>query len=172
MIPDLKSTGRRRRALGITQRALAQRVGCSQSNLAKIEAGKIVPSYSLACKIFLELDIQERRHDRTVKDVMHSPVISFDVSQIVADAARAAKKQGLDQFPVLRRGHVVGSVTSVSLIGVRNTVPLQAIMSPALPTVPPSAPVSAVGGLLKVAGAVLVLEDGEIRGIVSAHDLL
>lgn len=156
----------------MTQRELARQVGCSQSNLAKIEKGRISPSYKLAYEIFLRLEAEEHRQDRRLRDVMRTDVASFDVSQTVGEAARAAKSLGVDQFPLLRRGHIVGSIRASSLIGVKADTPLGAVKGPPLPTVPPDTPVPAILSLLKSTGAVVASEDGRICGIVSAQDLL
>jgi predicted transcriptional regulator len=156
----------------MTQRSLASDAGCTQSNLAKIERGKVVPSYALAGRIFQVLDAAERRGEKTVGDVMCTRVTSFDSSDTVADAAKAAKDMGVSQFPILRRGHPVGSITTKQMLGVDPDVQLGRVMEPALPSVPLTTPIVAVRELLRVAPAVIVLENGEIRGIVSPQDLI
>jgi len=158
--------------MGMSQRDLATKAGCTQSYLAKVERERTKPSYALAGKIFEVLEAEEHRDEAIVGDIMHFPVTSLDVNQTVADATKAAKSSGVDQFPIQRRGHLVGCVTTTQLIGVDPGTPLRHVMSDGLPTVPPSTAVGVVRSLLHSVPAVIVVEDGEIRGIVSAHDLL
>ena len=47
-----------RRRLGLTQLDLAQRVGCTESLVTKIETGRATPEQSLKEAIARELDIQ------------------------------------------------------------------------------------------------------------------
>lgn len=172
MFPDLGAIKRRREALGITQVSLAERVECSQPYLGKIERAKVVPNYVLAGRIFTVLETEEHRGDKTVNEVMHSPVICFEGSQTAADAAKKAKEEGMSQFPILRRGRPVGSITTRDLIGIPETVQLGRVMGSALPSVPPGKPISAVKPLLRHHPAVIVLDRDQIQGIVTAEDLL
>lgn len=173
MLPELGSISRRRKTIGLTQRELANRAGCSQSYLAKVERARAVPNYNLAGEIFLALETAERRGEKTVGGVMHTSVKSFDVSDTVADAAKVAKDKGFSQFPILRRGKPVGCVTTRQMLGVDASLQLGRIMGPALPSVNPATSVSAVRPLLRQdQPAILVIEGGEIAGIVTAEDLL
>jgi predicted transcriptional regulator len=90
----------------------------------------------------------------------------------VADAAQAAKRHGVSQFPILQRGHTVGSVTTAQLVGVKPNVPLARIMGPSLPSVDMTLPIGVVRHLLRAQPAAIVVDRGQIRGIVSAEDLL
>ena len=157
----------------MSQRQLASNAGCTQSYLAKVERGKVIPNYLLAGRLFHAIETEERRGQKTVRDVMHAPVISFERSDTVADAANVARERGVSQFPILWRGHSIGSVTTKQLLGVDPHVQLGRIMGPALPTVGPNASVNAVRPLLREEQpAVIVLDKGEIVGIVTAEDLL
>lgn len=48
----------RRKKLGLTLKALAERVGCTDAYISQIETGKAVPSISVLQKIALALDVQ------------------------------------------------------------------------------------------------------------------
>jgi predicted transcriptional regulator len=172
MLPDLGAIRSRRKTLDITQRRFAELAGTTQSYLAKVERGQVIPNYLLAGRIFRALEAEEHRTDKKVGDVMRTPVISFQGSDTVAEAAQAAKLHGVSQFPILQRGHSVGSVTTAQLVGVETDVPLGRIMGPSLPSVDPTLPISVVRQLLRAQPAVLVVERGQVRGIVSAEDLL
>ncbi|MEM2547192.1 MAG: helix-turn-helix domain-containing protein, partial [Candidatus Bathyarchaeia archaeon] len=57
MLPSLDEIAKRRKLLGLTQKQLAKIAGVSQSFVAKVESGKIDPSYSKVKAIF---DVLER----------------------------------------------------------------------------------------------------------------
>jgi len=152
---------------------LARDSGCSQSYLAKVERGKVLPNYALAVRIFRALETAEHRGEKTVGDVMHTPVKSFEGSDTVADASKVARAMGISQFPILRRSHPVGSVTTKQMLGADATIQLGRIMGPPLPSVDRTTSVNAVRPLLREEQpAVLVTDGGEIVGIVTAEDLL
>ncbi len=50
----------RRKKLGLTLKALAERVGCTDAYVSQIETGKAVPSISVLKKIAAALDVQVR----------------------------------------------------------------------------------------------------------------
>ena len=52
MLPKLEEIGRRRRLLALSQKQLANLSGVSQSMIAKIESGRISPSYLKTKAIF------------------------------------------------------------------------------------------------------------------------
>jgi predicted transcriptional regulator len=173
MFPELETISRRRKALGMSQYSLASEAGCTQSHLAKIERNKVIPSYHAARKIFEVLERAERRGEKTVGEIMHPSVISFDATQTVAEAVEAAKANGVSQFPILRRGQPVGCVNTKLMLGIEPSVQLARIMGPALPTVDSSTSINAVRPLLREEQpAVIVLVHGKIVGIVTAEDLL
>ncbi|MGH9917399.1 MAG: helix-turn-helix domain-containing protein, partial [Nitrososphaerales archaeon] len=74
MFPSLNSIKPRRQAVGITQRRLAELAVTTQSYMNKIERGRAIPNYVLAGRIFQALEKEEHRGEKTVREVMHSPV--------------------------------------------------------------------------------------------------
>ena len=67
---ELEEIKKIRKKLELTQTELADRAGVSQSLIAKIEAGRIDPTYSKTKKIFAALSDLEKRGDQggTVDD--------------------------------------------------------------------------------------------------------
>ena len=59
MLPEIKDITRRRKILGLTQNKLARQANVSQSLVAKIETGRVDPSYSKMMKILIALDEEE-----------------------------------------------------------------------------------------------------------------
>jgi predicted transcriptional regulator len=58
------------------------------------------------------------------------------------------------------------------LVGVPRSVRISEVMGGPFPTVSADTPISAVASLLKGSQAVLVVEHGSIKGIISAENLL
>lgn len=74
MLPNLDEIGRRRRLLVLSQKELAKISGVSQSMIAKIESGRISPSYQKTKAIFDTLEGLERRNQLKAKEVSHGKV--------------------------------------------------------------------------------------------------
>jgi predicted transcriptional regulator len=85
-LADLKKM---RRLLGLTQSQLASLSGVSQSLIAKIEAGRVDPSYNRAKKIFEVLESHQRKGWTRASDVMVKEVITASPESSVGDAVRS-----------------------------------------------------------------------------------
>ena len=68
-LPPIQEIKKRRIALGISQKKLANTVGASQSLIAKIESNRVNPSYDIVKKIFEYLDRMEQPKTGLAKDV-------------------------------------------------------------------------------------------------------
>ena len=66
MLPDLEEIQKRRRSLGLSQKKLASYASVSQSLIAKIEGGKIDPSYKNVKRIFKALENEMGKQKRTI----------------------------------------------------------------------------------------------------------
>ena len=89
MFSNLSDIKRIRKRLDMTQHELAKRAGISQSLIAKIEAGKIDPTYTKACMIFETLKGISDQKKIKAKDVMNRKIISASpkekITQVIAD---------------------------------------------------------------------------------------
>jgi predicted transcriptional regulator len=88
------------------------------------------------------------------------------------------RKLSISQLPVMEGGRVVGSLTEAAILScyaekkdVSKTRVSEA-MEEAFPNVLPSTPISSVASLLRHHPAVLVLEKGEVAGIITKADIL
>lgn len=173
----LENIQKRRRQLGITQNELAKLSGVSQSAIAKIESGRLSPSYDNAKKIFDTLDEQEGETSAKASDVMSSKVFIVQISDTVDKAISLMKKHGISQLPVFEKGHLVGLVTESSLIenmdkpNLKN-VKLGKVMLEAPPTIAEDTPVRLLSELLKYNPILLVYKKAELKGVICKSDLL
>jgi predicted transcriptional regulator len=175
---------RRRTSLGLSQKQLADLCGIGQSFLAKIERGKVTPSYTAAVKIFERLENLESNdaerlglEERTAADVMTGDIYTFGPNDSAASVLKIMVEKDISQVPVLdERGFQQGVVTEKSLLGkelkgklvkdildgghifpmVANDTRLQVVISI----------------LQQEEPAVLVTEKGKIVGIITKQDIL
>ncbi len=169
-----------RRAAGLTQRELAKLAGVSQSLIARIESGTVDPRASTLRRILKAIQSVER--DWKVVNVMHSPVITLELSEPVRKAVEVMEKEGISQIPVVRDGKVVGCVHEASLLKAlrRSRDPkallemsVEEVMEEALPMLSPSSSVDeAYSLLLSGKPAVLVVDGGQVVGIVTKIDVV
>jgi predicted transcriptional regulator len=181
MLPPLEEVGRKRRILGLTQQQLARLAGVSQSLIAKLESGKIDPSYT---KVKAILDALERLQTETelrAEKVLHEGVIGVQKSEHLAKAVQMMADHGISQLPVFDGEHSVGSISEKTIIGKVSAgkdlsqisrSPVGDVMEEAFPQVGEDAPLPLISSLLQVYPAVLISTKGKIVGIVTKADLL
>ncbi|MCW4051456.1 MAG: CBS domain-containing protein [Candidatus Bathyarchaeota archaeon] len=181
MLPSIDIVPDRRRKLGLTQSQLASLAGVSQSYIAKLEAGKIEPSYLKVKAIFESLDRLERKKEVSAAEIMVTDVISVQASATIQDAVDMMRRHGFSQLPVVDGDKPVGGLSERTLLDqilypeddrppTRKIV--RDIMDESFPQVAEDAPLSLLSNLLKYYPAVLVQRKGEIAGIVTKADLL
>jgi len=176
-IMTLKTIGKRRKMLGLTQAELAREAGVSQSMIAKIEAGLLSPSYDKALAIFNALDSLEQEKSVKARDIMVKKVVTVKSSDKVSRAINLMRQKGLSQLPVFEGGHLVGLVSESIILEHLDTAnfggkEVGKIMGDAPPTVGEDAPLKMLSELLKYAPIVLVYEKAVLKGVVTKSDLL
>jgi predicted transcriptional regulator len=181
MLPAIDIIPDRRRKLGLTQSQLAKLAGVSQSYIAKLEAGKIEPSYLKIKSIFESLDKLERRKEVQASEIMTADPIFVQQSATVQQTIEIMRKNGFSQLPVFRGDKPVGGVSERTLLdqilynedgipAIRKLV--KEIMDESWPMVAEDAPLSLLSNMLKYYPAVLVQRQGMVVGIVTKADLL
>ena len=175
----LSEIRRRRLALGIPVRELARAVGRSVATISRIERGRIRPSYELAQGLFSYLEAREgvATPDLQARDVMNAQVLTLEASSTLGAAASLMEQKGYSQFPVVDGGKVTGSLSDVALLRAladprRRRERVRSIQEPAYPQVGEEFPADLLASLLARYPGVLIVERGEIRGIVTKMDLI
>lgn len=180
MLPDIAEIKRRRKRLGVTQKEIAALAGVSQSLIAKIEAGKIRPTYVNVKTIIEALDGLEKEEKLAAKDIMNTKLMSVKKTDKVEKAIAIMNKSGYSQLPVLERGHIVGTISERTILDVvANGKDLaeilnksvESVMNESLPTVQEAELIDTISTLLKTNHAVLVTKGGKIVGIITKADL-
>jgi len=178
MWEDLGQIKKLRQKLGLTQSELAKLSGISQSMIAKIEKGRVEPSYTVAKRIFIALEDKMKEHHETLmaKDICTQNVISISPEDPIEKAVELMRENAISQLPVIHEGKVVGSVTEGTLVAnyekINNGTKVREIMEDPFPVVSYNTPLSLIKETLKIYPAVIMVKNGEISGIITKADLL
>lgn len=169
-----------RKAMGLTQKNLAERSGVSQSLISRIEAGSVDPRLSTMNKILNALTVLPEK--RTAANAMHGPVIIVEIKDSVRRAVELMEKHGISQLPVLENGKVAGSVQEATLMRrilqcrepekIFNAT-LENVMEESFPIVSPSAEIDEILGFLSHdQAAILVMDKGQLKGVITKIDII
>jgi predicted transcriptional regulator len=110
---------------------------------------------------------------------MHTGAETIPADETLHSAAALMRKKGISQMPVSDGKKIVGSITEQTIVA--NFTPEQKklssllvreAMGEAFPSALRTTPVSAIAALLHHYPAVLVMDKGEIAGIITKADLL
>lgn len=179
-LPTPEDIKRLRMKAGLTQKELAKRAGVSQSLIARIEKGDINPRLSTLKKIFDVINEALGSNNEAAK-IMHSPVITVRPNDTVEYAVFLMDKYGISQIPVIdEHGKIVGTVIDSTLLRkisegkVENMFKrkIYEIMDPPLPSLPPTIKTSIITSLLSEYPAVLIVDKGKLKGIITKIDLI
>jgi len=173
----------RRMELGMTQEQLAKESGVSQSLIARIERGDIDPRYSKIKAVFDTLKKLREKDKEEIRagDIMASDIIGVSRLDTVEHAAKIMKKHKISQLPVMAKDKVVGCISEKTIIDRvvvgENLHELSGkkvgeVMDPSIPIIDKKAPLSLISVLLEHSPAVIVMDEGEVKGIITKADLL
>lgn len=176
MDTELQEVKPLRKALGLTQKQLAELAGVSQSLIAKVEAGLLDPSYSSGKRILDALRSLKQQSEPSARAVMQQHLITCRPEDRLQAVIAKMQKHAFSQIPVLDGDNVVG-IVSESVI-VRNMDRLRSetlardVMEEAPPIVPLESPRRVIAELLAHYSILIVKERGKLRGIITKADLL
>ncbi len=175
-LPTPEELRERRKTLELTQSELADRADVSQPLIARIEGGDVDPRLSTLRRIVDALQEAEGGLLRA-GDLMHAPVASIPPDESVHETTRLMAERGYSQLPVVRDGTPLGLITT-SAIRERSDseasvgeLPVAEVMREGITTVEPDATIDTVDANLDHSDAVLVVESGEVVGIITEADI-
>ena len=170
-----------RTRLGLTQVHLAELAGVTQAYIAKIEAGTADPRISTIERISKALERATTEKKRVpVGQIMTSPIVAVKSDDRIEKAIRLMKSYDISQLPVLDGEAQVGSISEATIVHKISAgenmhkllkYSISEIMQGPLPTVGKEADVDVIFPLLEHESAVLVMDHGEVAGIVTKADL-
>ena len=92
MTYELEEIKKIRKKIGMTQTELANRSGVSQSLIAKIESGRIDPTYTKTQKIFAALSDLEKKEEIKAGQIMAGKKISGAPAGSIKEGKKKKKK--------------------------------------------------------------------------------
>jgi predicted transcriptional regulator len=180
--PLLAGIKKRRISLGLSQKQLADLCGIGQSFLAKIERGKVTPSYTVATRVFERLEHLESKNaeklgleETIAADVMTRHVYTFGPKDPAESVLKVMIEKDISQVPVMdERGFQQGVITEKTLLGkeLKGKRVKEVMDKHVFPTVAADTKLSVIIGIINEEQAVLVSEKGMIGGIITKQDIL
>lgn len=178
----IREIGKRRKIIGLTQKELAGRSGVSQSLVAKLESGKIDPSYSSVQKIETTLAGLEKlglKKDLNAGDIMNCTAISVGKDEKVTRAVKIMWKHGFSQLPVFESVTPVGSISEDDVLRAHEKygkervkkLYIKEIMNGGFPIINENTGANSIKELLKENKAILVAGRKKF-GIITKSDFL
>ncbi len=172
---ELKEIKQIRKKYGLTQTELAKISGVSQSLIAKIEAGRIDPTYSNAQKIFNSLEALAQKKEIAAEKIMQKQVISVMPETQIKEAIKLMRKHAISQIPVIKKDACLGMISETiileSLIDGKYEK-VKDIMGDIPPIISKNTQISIISSLLKAFPLVLVSEEGNITGLITKSDII
>ena len=92
---ELEEIKKIRKNLGLTQSELAKRANVSQSIIAKIESGKIDPTFTKTKKIFETLNYLENKEEIKAEELMNKKIVSLTHNESIKQAKICTHHQNL-----------------------------------------------------------------------------
>ena len=173
-LPTPRDLRERRTALDLTQSELAERADVSQPLIARIEGGDVDPRLSTLRRIVTALDEAESAVMHA-GDIMHEGVVDVAPDDSVREAIDVMVKEGYSQLPVVRDGRPQGIISNSDIRRLdpdnAGELPVAEAMQESITAVEPDATLDEVNGYLNHQDAVMVVEDGQLRGIITEADV-
>ena len=165
-----------RKKFNLTQADLAKKSGVSQSLIAKIEAGKLDPTYTKAKKIFDALSELTKQTEKKAKDLMNTKIVYVDPNDDAPTVIKKMKKYEISQLPIVDQEKVIGYISETMILDTfsqgKKDFRAKDIMEESVPTISTKATASVIYNLLKFYPMVLVMEHGKIQGVITKSDLI
>ena len=166
---------------GATQTELAKASGVSQSLIAKIESGKVDPSYSTVKALFEALNAMSSNGLQTAETVVNTKLIVILSDEKIKDAIKKMKQHEISQIPIVEQRKIIGLVTESNILEclaetsdpehfVSQTVMTIANSCP--PTVPKQTPLPIVLSLLSHFPLIVVFDNHKYLGVITKSDVL
>ena len=170
-----------RRQLGLTQYQLSSISQVSQSLIAKIESGKINPSYSKIKALSDALENIQRKNSKKAKDIMEKHIIGMSSDDRVKDAARLMRTHCISQLPIFEDEKSVGSLSERTILRLLEDASdpqnifdkkVKIVMEDSFPVVSEDTPIELLYSVFDFFQAALVSKREKVVGIITKADLL
>ena len=167
-----------RKKYDLTQTQLSKISGVSQSLIAKIESGRIEPTYVNVRKIFSILTGLDEQKQYKAEEIMVKKIISCSSTESVGPAIKKMRSHNISQLPIIDNNVAVGLVTETNLLEVIASqkavfdMKLSEIMQEAPPIVSKKTILRIILDLLKFSPLILIADNGKFEGVITKSDIL
>ena len=163
-----------REEAGLSQSDVARLAGITQAHIAKIENERVDPRLSTINRILFVLS-GEKRPVRC-RDIMKRNIISAKPNDPVKKVIKIMRDFDISQLPVFQGKTQVGSITEATIMKnldrrIKN-LQVKDILDKPFPVIDGNDSIEILPNLLDFHPAVLVNENGKIKGIITKSDLL
>ena len=176
MVFDINQLKKIRKQLGLTQSEFAKKSGISQSMVAKIESGKLDPTYTYVKKIEETIQLLTKREEKEAKDIMHKGVLTVKKNTEVKEVIKIFSKYEISQMPVIEKNNIIGLVTESSFVDHAEedlgNKKVEYIMTDTPPIITSNTKLSAILPLLKFYPIVIVQDKGKLEGVIAKADII
>lgn len=181
MLPEISLLKKKRILAGLNQKELANLSGVSQSIIAKIESGKINPSYTIIKNIFEALENLSQSEEKKCFDLMSKNIFFAKSEQKVSEISNIMHKHSISQLPIIKGKKIVGLISENTILERLNSgidysklksMKAKEIMDIPLPTLNMNIPIKSIIPLIKESGAILILDKEKPVGIITKSDLI
>lgn len=172
MVFDINQLKKIRKQLNLTQHQLSQKIGISQSMIAKIESSKLDPTYSYVKKIELAINELTKKEETTAEEIMHKKIISVKKETLLVEITKLLTKHSISQVLVIEKSHVLGIVTESNIIENEKNKTAYEVMQSSPPMIEKITPLSVVTSLLKFYPLIIVKDRASLAGVITKADIL
>ncbi len=176
MVFDISQLKNIRKQLGLTQHQFAREAGISQSMLAKIEAGRLDPTYSKVKQIEKALENLTKDYEKNAEEIMNKKIISVSPDEKVSGIIKIMNKKAISQIPIIDKSKVVGMVSESTIllkdVNELNSLNAEEVMDIAPPIINKNAKILVIKQLLKFYPLLLIEEKGKLIGLITKVDLI
>jgi predicted transcriptional regulator len=176
MVFELSQLNKIRKQLNFTQKAFAKEAGISQSMVAKIESGKLDPTYSKVKQIEETISRLMKKDEKQAKEIMTMKIHDISPSRKVDFIIKLMRNHDISQVPVMENENVIGLVSEKSILS-KNLDEIQKatardVMVESPPIISPSTNMEIMRQLLNHYSLLLVKEKGKLVGLITRSDLM
>ena len=161
-----------RKQSDLTQSELSKLSNVSQSIIAKIESGRVDPSYSTAKKIMKALEDYSSKDRLIAKDLMIKNIIYAKPQDKIHNIVLIMKKHSISQMPVIEDHKIIGLISEKNILYSDKENIVKEIMEDSPPTVPINTDVKVLIDMLKIFPLIIVSDKGKPQGIITKSDII
>ncbi|MEK6933170.1 MAG: CBS domain-containing protein [Nanoarchaeota archaeon] len=173
---DITQLRKIRKQLDMTQHKMAYELGISQSMVAKIENGKLDPTYSYVKKIEDKIMHLTKHDEKEAGEIMSKNIFSVNKNDLVKYAINLMMNNEISQVVVVEKDNVIGLVSDNSLLGADvgkiNNKKCFEIMADSPPIIDKHAKIEMIVQLLKFYPILIVKESGKLAGVITKSDVI